>query len=510
MAGSLRPVTKQCTKKILNQMENSFYKININDEKSLLGIFIHFKNENINIPVLIINKYIKFENIINDDYQIIRLGNVKYHNEEYNITILEIIENKNININYLEIDDLLYENDSEMYYSNESIYTIHYNNKNNILVSYNSIKEINNSIIIYNYKTDSKYDFNITFSSNNNKIIGINKSNINNKCILIKYLINEFILEYKYSNKYINSIKNIKNLTNEIDILIKVEQEDIDSKKEIYFLSDKYFDFQEGKFIYCHEELNELNKDNTELYINNEKYEYKKYFIPKNIGLYNIKLKFKNRLKDCSYMFVGCEKIIQINLNNFFTEEVINMKRMFNGCENLKYLYLYSFNTNNVTDMSYMFSLCKSISNLNLFSFNTKNVTDMKAMFQLCENLNILDLSSFNTKKVTDMSCMFNECKNLNSLNILNFDTQNVDMNYMFYNCNKLESLNISSFDTKNVTDMNHMFTYCEILNNLDLSSFNVDKVTNISRIFVGCNKNVINSNKSKFKKFNYNVMIAE
>ena len=80
----------------------------------------------------------------------------------------------------------------------------------------------------------------------------------------------------------------------------------------------------------------------------------------------------------------------------------------------------------------------------------------------------------------------------------------------MFYNCNKLESLNISSFDTKNVTDMNHMFTYCEILNNLDLSSFNVDKVTNISRIFVGCNKNVINSNKSKFKKFNYNVMIAE
>ena len=31
MAGSLKPVTKQCTKKILNQMENSFYKININE-----------------------------------------------------------------------------------------------------------------------------------------------------------------------------------------------------------------------------------------------------------------------------------------------------------------------------------------------------------------------------------------------------------------------------------------------------------------------------------------------
>ena len=389
-------------------MENSFYKININEEKSLLGIFSHFKNDKINIPVLIIDKYIKFENIdksikvfINNERKIINLGNVKYHNKEYNITILEIIENKNNNINYLEIDDLIYENDSEMYYSNESIYTIHCNNKNNILVSYNSIKEINKSIIIYNYKTDSKYDFNITFNSNNNKIIGINKSNINNKCIFIKYLINEFIFKYKYSNKYINSFKNDKNLKNEIDILIKVEQEDIDNKKEIYFLSDKYYNFLEEKYIYCHEELKELNKDNTELYINNEKYEYKKYFIPKNRGLYDIKLKFKNKLKDCSYMFVGCERIIKINLNNFNTEEVINMKRMFNGCENLKYLDLSSFNTHNVIDMSYMFSLCKSISNLNLLSFNTKNVTNMSVMFQTCENLKELDLSSFNTHNVT-------------------------------------------------------------------------------------------------------------
>ena len=225
MAGSLKPVTKQSTKKILNQMENSFYKININEEKSFIGIFSHFKNKNINIPVLIINKYIKYENIdksikvlINNNYKIINLGDVKYHNKEYNITILEIIENKNNNINYLEIDDLLYENDFEMYYSNDPIYIIHCNNKNNILVSYNSIKEINKSIIIYNYKTDSKYNFNITFNLNNNKIIGINKSNINNKCILIKYFINEFIFKYKYSNKYINRIKNNKYLKNEIDI----------------------------------------------------------------------------------------------------------------------------------------------------------------------------------------------------------------------------------------------------------------------------------------------------
>ena len=103
MAGSLKPVTKQCTKKIWNQMENSFYTISVGDKKSIIGIFTYIKSKNLNIPILIINKYIKYENIakyikvlINDDCKTMNLGDIKYHNKEYNITILEIIENKNI------------------------------------------------------------------------------------------------------------------------------------------------------------------------------------------------------------------------------------------------------------------------------------------------------------------------------------------------------------------------------------------------------------------------------
>ena len=129
MAGSLKPVSKQSIYKILSQMENSFFKIDINGEKSIIGTFTKIKHENINIPILIINKYIKYENIsksinvfLNNDSKTISLGKINYHNKEYNITILEIIENKNINVNYLEIDDLLYENDFEINYSNESIY----------------------------------------------------------------------------------------------------------------------------------------------------------------------------------------------------------------------------------------------------------------------------------------------------------------------------------------------------------------------------------------------------
>ena len=39
-------------------------------------------------------------------------------------------------------------------------------------------------------------------------------------------------------------------------------------------------------------DLKELNESNTELYINNKKYKYNKYFIPEKEGYYNIVLKF--------------------------------------------------------------------------------------------------------------------------------------------------------------------------------------------------------------------------
>ena len=107
MSYGLKSVTKQCTKKILEQMENSFYEVYIKEEESLIGIFCSIKNKDKNIPVIIINKYINLVNIggtikisINNDCKILKLGDVKYHNKEYNISLLEVIENKDVNINY--------------------------------------------------------------------------------------------------------------------------------------------------------------------------------------------------------------------------------------------------------------------------------------------------------------------------------------------------------------------------------------------------------------------------
>ena len=49
-----------------------------------------------------------------------------------------------------------------------------------------------------------------------------------------------------------------------------------------------------------------------------------------------------------SYMFAGCSSLKELNLNNFNTNSVTNMRSMFNGCSSLKELNLNNFNTNKV------------------------------------------------------------------------------------------------------------------------------------------------------------------
>ena len=95
----------------------------------------------------------------------------------------------------------------------------------------------------------------------------------------------------------------------------------------------------EGKNLYLnHDNLKELNDSNVELYINNEKLNYRKYFNPKKEGIYEIKLIINIDIKDCSFMFFDCDKITNLNLSLFDAEDIINMSEMFYGCKNIKSL----------------------------------------------------------------------------------------------------------------------------------------------------------------------------
>ena len=62
--------------------------------------------------------------------------------------------------------------------------------------------------------------------------------------------------------------------------------------------------------------------------------------------------------------FLRCSSLININLSNFNTQNVINMKSMLSRCSSLKNIKISNFNTQNVTNMEGMFSKCSSLTNL--------------------------------------------------------------------------------------------------------------------------------------------------
>ena len=138
-----------------------------------------------------------------------------------NISMIKM-KNNNKNIKYIEIDDKLYEKEPEMLYNKESIYILQYNNIKDISVSYGIIKEINKDKIKYKDNINSIYS--LIFNLSNNKLIGMHKSKSKyyNNGIFFQSIINEYENKYNY----------FKNKDNEIDIKLKIDENDIN--KEIY------------------------------------------------------------------------------------------------------------------------------------------------------------------------------------------------------------------------------------------------------------------------------------
>ena len=192
------------------------------------GFFCYINYENKNIPCLMTNyhilddKYIKDNNkieiIINDNKIniIINIEDIIYKSkkDEYDLIIIKLKEGEEYmkNINYLELDDNLFNKDSLKEY--KSIYILHYLNGQNASVSYGKD-------IIYdpNYKYDIQYKCNIDSSGGpilnllSNKIIGIHKGCIQ-KNDGIKYNIGTLL---KYPLKEINN----NNLYNNYNIELK-------------------------------------------------------------------------------------------------------------------------------------------------------------------------------------------------------------------------------------------------------------------------------------------------
>ena len=145
LTGYPNVISYECSKKIIEQMEKSICKIKIGQEQAT-GFFckIPFPDKENMLKVLMTNNHAINENILNkkdeeisiDIYEelntkYLNLNNrIKYTNEEYDITIIEIKDTDEIK-NYLELDDNIIQdvlnninrNDK---YKDETIYIIQY------------------------------------------------------------------------------------------------------------------------------------------------------------------------------------------------------------------------------------------------------------------------------------------------------------------------------------------------------------------------------------------------
>ena len=182
----------------------------IDGNKAGTGFFCKIKRGEELIPVLITNyhviddnymkknKYLKF--YINDKSHIIDLNSeskiYSSSNNEYDMMIIRLKEGQ-VN-NYLDIDENIFEDNSENYYENDSIYILHYANAEEAKVSFGKgIKKVDNYDIKHLCHTEPGSSGGPILSRMTNKVIGIHKGSIGRgKCdynigTFLKYPLNE-------------------------------------------------------------------------------------------------------------------------------------------------------------------------------------------------------------------------------------------------------------------------------------------------------------------------------
>ena len=196
----LEPVSLEGTQKIIEQMNNSICRI-YNENKEGSGFFAKIPYKSNLLPVLITNNRVinkddilnikRISIYINNDNKIKTLkldrNRKKYTNEKLDITIIEIIENDDINNKYLEIGYEIFNylklnkkeklNQLNYMYSNDSIYVLNYLKTRDIFVSYGKLSYLNISELSYQYKTNEDSFCSPILLTNNQKLLGIYNKN---------------------------------------------------------------------------------------------------------------------------------------------------------------------------------------------------------------------------------------------------------------------------------------------------------------------------------------------
>jgi surface protein len=318
----------------------------------------------------------------------LRLKRLTISNEELDATIIEILDEDNIE-NFFEVDEAFIKNKN---LKDEKIFSIQYLKGQELNLSFGKILNCYDSSIEYDIGTSIGSSGSPIISLDGNKIIALHKGGWYSKKNKEKKnlgTILDKIIELIPQSYYLKH--------NVIKCTYYIKKEDLNKDIKLYHNSNNISEKIKEVIIQREGEKGEI--------LRNGIYQFNKE------GKYFLKYKFDDSLNDLSCIFYDCSSLTGVFIPSFPKNKITDLSKAFEGCLALKNIHFsFSFNTKDVKDMLRMFKNCQSLEYINLSSFNTKNVQDMSSMFEYCLNLQIVDLSSFNTKCVEDMSSIFSGC----------------------------------------------------------------------------------------------------
>jgi len=458
-------VSYERTLKIVKQMEKNICNIVLIDCDLGTGFFckIPFPDRKNMLPVLITNNHVIDEKLLNSKNAYITLlirklkenakpinktlylkDRLTYTDPFYDITIIELKEEKDNIKDYLELDDNIFadiehkedsnnsesrdnsnNNDIRDYnnlYRNKSIYIIQYP-EGDLSVSYGTLsnKKKNQENYVFNHlcSTRSGSSGSPILSLMTNKVIGIHKGNDNsynyNEGTFLNYPIKAFILEKM--SEYINKINNeekLKEVNKKIQLLKLKNFKNINSDDKEIDLMNKNIGISIFKSL-CDIEFKEL-----------------------------IELKFRNNnicniepLKNARFCNLQTLGLTDNKIGDITVLKDVNFK-------NLKKLYL---GKNNISDINILQEVDfkelqllhlqeNKISNIEVLEkVNFKKLKDLKLFNNSISDINILGKVKFDELKILNLG------KNeINDINIFN-DAKFVKLEILNLQNNKITSL---------------------------------------------------------------------
>ena len=185
---SPEPVYLETSEKIIEQMKTNVCKICLKDGTRGTGSFckIPFPDKDNLLPVIITNNHIISESILNNDDTIaLSINNdkeikeinlkkrIKYTNEEFDVTFIEIKDDDGIN-NYLELDTE-FQSKGTIINNTESIYILHYPNGKKVAVSYGIFQNVEENDFLHLCSTEPGSSGGPILKLSDSKLIGIHK-----------------------------------------------------------------------------------------------------------------------------------------------------------------------------------------------------------------------------------------------------------------------------------------------------------------------------------------------